>query len=186
MSVWACAREDSIHVFPACIFTHRHAGYIPILHASCFFCPHSPLHRLYPWIRGLFGFSSSFPLCTVTPVLLSVSWRGHMAAFFHLSLTEEMISDWERWGRNDKLIYPTSEPGLGAHCKPFWFQYAQAGAKSWFTLPSTTVKRVFLNVCGCFSESLNNWYWSIIKLVPFMLVYMYKCTFCQQFNSFDM
>lgn len=35
--------------------------------------------------------------------------------FFHLSLTEEMISDWKRWGRNDKLIYPTSEPGFGEH-----------------------------------------------------------------------
>ncbi len=119
MSVWVCAREDSIHAFlPA--YSHTDMQVIiryctPVV----FFPPHSPLRRLCPWMRGLFGFSSGFPLCTVTPVLIAVSWPGHTAVFFHLSLKEEMISDWERWGRNDKLIHPTSEPGLGAHCKPF-------------------------------------------------------------------
>lgn len=48
------------------------------------FSPQSPLRRLYPWMRDLFGFSSAFPLCTVTPVLLSVSWPGHTAVFFPL------------------------------------------------------------------------------------------------------
>lgn len=53
-----------------------------------FFPPtHSPLHCLYPWMRGLFDLTSGFPLCTVTPVLLSISWLRPMAVFFfHLSL----------------------------------------------------------------------------------------------------
>lgn len=181
MSVWVCAREDSIHAFlPA--YSHTDMQVIIRYCTPVVFFPHSPLRRLYPWMRGLFGFSSGFPLCTVTPVLLAVSWPGHTTVFFHLSLTEEMISDWERWGRNDKLIHPTSEPSLGAHCKPFWFQYTQAVAKILFPLPSTTVQRVLINVCGCFSEIFNNWYWSIIKLAPFMWVRICKYTFCQQFN----
>lgn len=83
---------------------------------------------------------------------------GTHGCFFHRSLTEEIISDWEQWGRNDKLIYPTSEPSLGVHCKPFWFQYAWAGAKVLLPLASTTVQRVLTNVCGCFNKIFNDWY----------------------------
>lgn len=32
---------------------------------------------LSPWMRGLFGFSSGFPLFTITLVLLFIFWPGH-------------------------------------------------------------------------------------------------------------
>ena len=104
--------------------------------------------------------------------------RTH-GCFFHCSLTEEIISDWEQWGRNDKLIYLTSEPILDEYCKPFWFQYAQAGAKVLLPLASTTVQRVLTNVCGCFNKIFNNWYWRITKFAPFTWVHMCKWTFWQ-------
>lgn len=53
-------------------------------------------------------------------------------------------------------MYPTSEPGLGAHCKPLLFKYAQAAAKILFSLPSATVQRVLINMCGYLSEVFNN------------------------------
>lgn len=77
LSVWVCAHRDSTHVI------------IHYCTPVVFFPPHSPLCRLYPWMRSLFGFSSSFPLCTLTPVLLSVSWPGHMAVFFFFTLASQ-------------------------------------------------------------------------------------------------
>lgn len=58
--------------------------------------------------------------------------------FFHLTLTEEMISD---WGRDNKRIYPASELGLGAQSKPFWFQRVQTVAHFVFPLPPVTVQK---------------------------------------------
>lgn len=157
MSVRVCAHEDSVPVFLPPAYLHTDMQVIIRYWKPVVFSPHSPLHRLYPWIRGFVwfflrlsavhsysGFALHFLACT----------NGWF--FFHISLTEEMISDWERWGRNDKLIYPTSEPGLGAHCEPFQFQYAQVAAKFLFPLPPTTVQRVLINICGCFSEIFNN------------------------------
>lgn len=65
--------------------THTHTRHYSDIAHQLFFPPHSPLCRLYPWIKGLFGFSSGFPLFSVTLVLLSVSWPGYTADFFFLS-----------------------------------------------------------------------------------------------------
>lgn len=102
---------------PVCIYTGTHRLLSDIAPQSFFLSPYSPLHCLCLWMRGLFGFSSGFPLFNVTLVLLSVSWPGHAAFFFffYFSFAEEMISDWERWGWYDKLIYRSSELGLVAH-----------------------------------------------------------------------
>lgn len=103
--------------------------------------------------------------------------------FFHFSLAEEMISDWERWGEERQANTSLLWTRLCAHFKPFWFQFTQDAAKILFPLPSTTVQRVFINVCGCFSETFKNWYWSIIEPGTFMWVHICKCTFCQKLDS---
>lgn len=81
-----------VSCLPVCMYTHTHTGYYLILHPSHFFLSsYSPLHRLCPWMWGLFGFSSSFPLFNVTLVLLSVSWPGHDAFFFFLALQRKLF-----------------------------------------------------------------------------------------------
>lgn len=82
MSVRVCAHEDSIPAFqPA----YLHTGMQVIIRywKSVVFSPHSPLHTPLSMNKGVcLVFPPAFRLCTLTPVLLSISWPAQMADFF--------------------------------------------------------------------------------------------------------
>lgn len=158
---------------PACIFTHRHAGYYPILHTSFFFSslsimPPLSMNEGFVW----FFLQLSAVHCYPGFALCFLAWT--YSCFFHLSLTEEIISDWamvEEQQTNISYLWTRFRSTLQTI-------FVQSCSQNLFVLLSTTVQRVLINICGCFSELFNKWYCRTTELALFMWVHMCKCTLC--------
>lgn len=115
MSVYVCVTSDSAHSsLPVlyCMFTHTDHQVIFRYCTPVVFFPSFAITLPLSMNEGFVWFFLQLSAVHCYPGFALPFPGLDTRLGSPLSLTEEMISDWERWGRNDKPIYPTSEPGL--------------------------------------------------------------------------